>query len=206
MTKPATPTPPIEALRAEVRALRGALAQSHGQVAQLIETVAALTARLAPIADDNPSLPRASAAGFPIVPRDWPLRFGRIAPIDQFLTTGWWPPEEWGVWSKEASQLSFALPPECHGQAVTLALSLRAFVPPGAESPSVDFVVNGYFMGSHVLRRPYQRLRLRLPASCTASGDLVLQIAYDNPTSAAEAGIGIDERSLGVGLVMLEIL
>lgn len=193
---------PIDALREEIGMLRQ-------QVADLTRAIGTIDERMGPHRRwDDPAAPPAPAspAGYPILPREWPVRFGHIAPPDHFLATGWWPREGWGVWGTGVSHICFSLPPDHDKRHAVLALSVQAFIPPGSESPGLDVTVNGYFLGRHILSRAHQKLRLKLPASAIASSDIVMELRYDRPTSAADAGMGIDDRSLGIGLISMELL
>lgn len=198
----------IEGLRAEIDGLRRTIGQSRRQLTTLLEAVTAIQDRLAPVPAASlpqPPVPM-SAAGFPILPRAWQVHFGPIAPVDHFLTSGWWPREDWGVWSKGRSQLSLSIPTDQAGRQVMLALTLRAHIPEGTEPPSVDIVVNGFYLGTHMLKRVVQTLKLRLPPACTASADMVIQLDCDGDLPDPEIAIGIEERPLRVGLVMMELL
>lgn len=202
MTADAPPPDPIDPLRQEIAILRQ-------QIADLTQAIGALDERIAPRQRwDDPADPPAPAspAGYPILPRAWPVRFGHIAPPDHFLGSGWWPREDWGVWGTGTSRLCFSLPPDYDARHAVLALAIQAFIPAGGPLPKLDVVANGYFLGSHLLRRAHHKLRLKLPASAIASPDIVLELRYDRPISAADADVSADGRPLGIGLIAIELL
>lgn len=150
-----------------------------------------------------------SDAGFPIIPRNLPVDFGTLRDNeavnpDDFLASGWYAREAWGVWGRDSVQaLRFALE-EYRGGYATVNLALQCFVAPGIDHHSVDILANGYFLGSHKLGAAAQRVSLRLPPSCVGDGNILLQIQHDAPQSPAAADVSADTRILGVGLVSLD--
>ncbi|WP_161633937.1 hypothetical protein [Sphingobium sp. C100] len=155
---------------------------------------------------------RWSAAGFPLLARNHPVDFSSdtvpdadAANPDDYLASGWFVREPWGVWGRDAIQgIRFALD-DYRGGYVTVSLSLQCFVPPGAERPAIDISANGYFLGTHRLGAMLQIVKLRLPPSCIGDGDILLQLQHEAPLSPVSAGASPDPRILGVGLASLDV-
>lgn len=174
-------------LEARVRELETALARASG----------------APDATDDATAARWSATGYPFLERGQGVGVGHDLPPDDFLATGWWPAEDWGVWGRDAQHsLRFHIPDHAHGY-VSVRLTLRAFVAPGHERPQVSITANGYFMGHFHLSATAQTLALKLPPSAIDQGDVILHLEHSDPRSPASIGIGADIRPLGVGFVAL---
>lgn len=208
-TSPPTGTD-AAAIDQRLQALEAMLADSLGRIDRLhgiVDLLAAeIHARRREQSPDGVDPARWSAAGFPIAPRNRPVAFGLDhppgdGPVEDYLVSGWWAREAWGVWGKDTGQtLRFALD-DYRGGYVTLHLTVQAFIPPGSERPAVDISANGYFLGSHVLGSAPQTLRLRLPPSCIGVGDIILLLQHDNLLSPAALDLSADERMLGIGLL-----
>ena len=153
---------------------------------------------------------RWSAEGFPILPRNLLVDFSADAPVtivdpDAYLASGWYARETWGVWGHGADQtIRFALD-NYRGGYVTIHLTVRNFLPPGAPPPDIDISANGYFLGSHPVGARLKLLRLRLPPSCIGDGDILLQLQHHTPLSPGSFTGNTDPRLLGVGLSSVAI-
>ncbi|MCP1468498.1 hypothetical protein J3E64_000165 [Sphingobium sp. OAS761] len=153
---------------------------------------------------------RWSPGGFPLLPRNRPVQFGidreeeGLAP-DDFLASGWYARENWGVWGRDAVQAIRFSAADYHGGYLDLQLTLRSFVPPGGSLPDVDISANGYFLGSHRIGNAARVYRLRLPPSCVGDGDILIQLRHDSPQIPAKGDVLRDNRILGIGLVALSV-
>ncbi|MCI4588530.1 hypothetical protein MOK15_00205 [Sphingobium sp. BYY-5] len=151
-----------------------------------------------------------SPAGFPFLPRNYPVHFGTERPFDyrdaqDYLASGWYDMEPWGIWGRDTVQtLRFALE-EHHGGYVTVHLTLLALIPLGGNKVNVDISANGYFLGSFRVGPLPQLVQLRLPPSCVDGGDILLQLRPETTHSPASIGLAPDGRILGVGLVSLDV-
>lgn len=144
-------------------------------------------------------------AGFPLIERNWPIRFGVEGDGADYLAGGWWDAEPWGIWGRADRQaLRFALE-DYRGGYVELTLTVQGFATPDAQRPTVDFTANGYFLGSHSLRPDPHGLKLRLPPACIGEGEIALHMKVSATASPASAGISEDDRELGVGLLAIDI-
>lgn len=193
----------------ELSALRDELTYMRYQMARIVESVDMLHGRLgSPERQDfiqEAPFP-VSPIGYPVLPRQWPVRFGQIAAPDHFLATGWWPREDWGVWSKGVSQLCFSLASDHAARPVHLRLTVQAFSPADRERQELCVTANGYCIGRYTLRGAIQILKIRLPVDCIGNGDIAIELRVEHSLSPQEAEASVDARTLGVGLIMLEML
>lgn len=144
---------------------------------------------------------RWSAAGYPYLPRGQNVGVdGNLDPGD-FLSTGWWGAEEWGVWGKDGNhRIRFHIPDHAGGY-VDVRLALFGLAPAGRERPHVDITANGYFLGQFPLGGKAQTILLRLPPSSIEKGDVILDIQHSQPMSPASVGLSDDVRMLGAAFV-----
>ncbi|MFC3440466.1 hypothetical protein ACFOKF_04490 [Sphingobium rhizovicinum] len=155
-------------------------------------------------ADDNGGR-RWSEAGFPLIERNWPIRFGIGGDGADYLAGNWWEPEYWGLWGREDTHaIRFALE-SYRGGYVEVNLTLIGLVGASAQRPTVEFTANGYFLLAHTLRPDEHTLKLRLPPACIGEGDVALYMKINPAISPQALGINEDDRVLGVGLISLDI-
>lgn len=148
---------------------------------------------------------RWSETGYPLLERGQGAGIGYELPMDDFLATGWWPVENWGVWGRDGNHsLRFHIPNHSHGY-VGVHLTLRTFVAPGHERPRIAITANGYFLGHFHIGTKAQKLSLKLPPSSIDKGDVILAFEHSAPHSPASLGVGEDCRPLGVGFIALSL-
>jgi hypothetical protein len=164
---------------------------------------------MVPHADDGRR--KWSAAGFPIIARNWPVLFGAASESDDqgdaadFLAHGWWTAESWGVWGRDELQvLRFAIE-NYGGGYIQIRLTVQGFAAPGVDHPTVDFTANGYFLSREALRLKPQRIKLRLPPSCLGDGDVSLYMKHSAPLAPSTVGLNDDERVLALGLISMDV-
>lgn len=115
------------------------------------------------------------------------------------LRSGWWPPEDWGVWSSGRSGvLQFMLPDTIKGNDLMLTFDLSSFPPRTESAPVISIVVDGEafkfeFHGT-------QSVDVKVPKVLTEDGRLVIELINERPTTPKAAGFNEDGRLLGVGL------
>lgn len=121
---------------------------------------------------------------------------------------GWDALEDWGVWSLgSVAQLRMRLPPN---PSAPLVLSMEANVLLGPNTPSrrLEIEANGRVLGDvrFELDTPKPELRFALPADLlNPDGVLDLRFRVSPLTSPRAAGVSIDGRPLGIGLISLAI-
>ncbi|MGG5821769.1 glycosyltransferase [Falsiroseomonas sp. HW251] len=125
-----------------------------------------------------------------------------VAPPD-LLGPDWHPPEDGGSWSfARRALLPLLLPGRAAG--VTLSLAVEAFrPPPGAEAVGLEVAIGGQVLARRSLAgHEAAVIVLSVPAeACGPDGEATLEIAVDAALSPLAAGIGQDERPLGIRLV-----
>jgi hypothetical protein len=153
---------------------------------------------------------RWSPEGFPILARSHLIDFGLDAAIetanaDDYLATGWFAREAWGVWGRDAFQAIRFAPENYRGGYISVHVALQCFVPPGGAAPAIDFTANGYFLTTQNIGPDLRVIKLRIPPSCIGNGNVLLQLQHPCPLSPVSVGASVDPRSLGVGLASLAI-
>lgn len=137
------------------------------------------------------------------------LEFKPGSPGSDYLTHGFWPPESWGAWSMDRSAaivLPLAKPIEMD---LMLRLNWKALLEP-RRLPSVRLrlSVNGTRLGEWKVDTcdPQEVETPRLPRQSLAGADsLFVQFQIDRPARPVDLGINEDTRSLGVGLISLQV-
>lgn len=144
---------------------------------------------------------RWSAAGYPYLSRGQNVAVDGDLDPDDFLCSGWWGAEEWGVWGRDGKHsIRFHIPDHAGGY-VDVRLALFGLASTGQERPHVDITANGYFLGQFPLGGKAQTILLRLPPSSIEKGDVILDIRHSEPMSPAMVGLSDDVRMLGAAFV-----
>lgn len=141
---------------------------------------------------------------------DWPryelgeqLRFSGAKPRTECLATGWWFPEDFGIWSRgRHSVVRLGLSKPIEGGA-ELTFGIRAPLAERHPSITVDVVVNQFRLARIVLdhETPTSSPVLAVPPEALAGARRVeIDFIVDRPAVPAELGTAPDLREIGLGL------
>lgn len=126
-----------------------------------------------------------------------------------WFSTGWYSPEDWGVWSKgklarlniDARQL-----PDING--LVLQLDANVFVTPSHPQQRVKVSVDGQLVAEYRVVYPATTLTMNIPIDQTQieSGQRIpIDFALPDAISPEAVGAGADTRVVALGLVSLRI-
>lgn len=137
-----------------------------------------------------------------------PLTFGNGGRGGLYRAGGWDALEDWGVWSLgSTARLRMRLEPRPRGP-LLLTLDAHALLGPHAPTRRLVLEGNGRVLGDvrFELGAPAPSLRFELPDDLPGpDGLLELRFLVSPVTTPRAAGVNIDGRPLGVGLVSLAI-
>lgn len=122
-----------------------------------------------------------------------------------FMLGGWGSTEDWGTWATEP--LAKVILPMPAGDPSKLIIKANAFLSPRHSEQVVDIAVNGIRVADHmVLTKALGNiLEVKLSRGLKVAGEPVLiEFRSLDAISPRDAGIGADERKLGIGLVSLQ--
>jgi hypothetical protein len=126
--------------------------------------------------------------------------------INGILDNGWSVPESEFVWSEgNHATLSFII--DSNTSPVRLVLDMAAFLP-GDIQQTVDISINGVPAGTIHFDAQNNRGKRAMPLSTAmlgSNGAVTVQLNIDNPISPQAAGLGTDNRALGIGLYGIEV-
>ena len=121
-----------------------------------------------------------------------------------FMLNGWGYTEAWGTWAIQPSA-SIVLPmPE--GSPSKILIRANAFLTPAHPNQVVDLVVNGVRAEDSLVLSQQQGnlLEVNLPRGQMKPGEPVnIEFRSKNAISPQDAGLGTDDRKLGIGLVSI---
>jgi phosphoglycerol transferase len=159
--------------------------------------------------DDAPAAaPAVDPNLFPYTVGSAPLRFATGGRGTLYCATGWRDTESWGVWSSGThASVRLRLDPAPRGP-LSVALETRMVVGPKLPRREVAISANGKHVADAVYTKDAaaQTLHVELPAGVVGA-DGVLELVFDTRPAGSprSAGISVDGRRLGVGLVTLSI-
>jgi hypothetical protein len=119
-----------------------------------------------------------------------------------FLGDGWNSPESWGSWSQGRHAELRGRLPACPASGMVLNLRGVGFVTKTNKRVFVDVAVGNHSVGSHVFTDAAP-VDLHFPVECSAlgaAGELRIRLTIHGAITPRSAGLGTDERVLGVGL------
>ena len=116
------------------------------------------------------------------------------------LTSGWFIPEEWGVWAED-EKATLLLPLPAAG-AKSIQLEARAFVVPQHPVQTVSIWANGVFIKKVELTKGDQNLiDIPIPAKSLIPGYVSLEFEFLNRARPRDLGYNQDDRYLSMALV-----
>ncbi|WP_278362246.1 hypothetical protein [Stutzerimonas kunmingensis] len=124
-----------------------------------------------------------------------------------YLATGWYAQESWGVWS-QGSEAQVYLPVQ--GAVDSLVIEAHALLLPEHSEQPMVLSVNGMEVGRVVLDKPHDnRIELDIPPSVNQEigrlGLLILQLRFLDPVNQKTLGLGEDNRTLALGLRFITV-
>jgi hypothetical protein len=125
----------------------------------------------------------------------------------QFMLGGWGFTEEWGTWATDS--LAKVILPMPKGDPEKLIIQANAFLSPQHSEQIVDIAVNGVRVADHMVlsKAKGNTLELKLPRGPKVAGEPVtIEFRSLNAISPRDAGLGADERKLGIGLVSIQFV
>jgi Family of unknown function (DUF6311) len=123
----------------------------------------------------------------------------------QFMLGGWGFTEDWGTWATDS--LAKVILPMPKGDPEKLIISANAFLSPQHSEQVVDIAINGIRVADHMVlsKAKGNALEVKLPRGPKAVGEpVIVEFRSLNAISPRDAGLGADERKLGIGLVSIE--
>lgn len=157
----------------------------------------------APVA---PLTPGRAPTAFDYRPADGPLRFSAGGNGILYTAGGWQDPEPWGMWqSGERSRLRMRLVPAPNGP-IAITLETTMLLGPNVQKRSLRIDGNGRDLGDFVYEQASQSLRIDVPSGVIgADGVVELTFKVTGHATPKSAGLGEDQRPLGVGLITLTV-
>ena len=124
-----------------------------------------------------------------------------------FMLGGWGFTEDWGTWATD--QLSKVVLPLPKGEPTKLIIKANAFLSPQHAEQLVDVSINGIRIADQMTLKESKgnTLEIKLPGGPKAVGEpLTIEFRSSVAISPMAAGLGPDERKLGIGLVSMQFV
>ena len=139
------------------------------------------------------------------------LEIGQIADFTKsgkgrvnFMLDGWGYTEDWGTWAiQQSAKVVLPMP---KGDPTKLIIVANAFLSPQHREQVVDIAINGMRVADHMILKKEKAniIEIKLPRGLKAYGEPVMvEFRSLNASSPKEAGLGLDDRKLGIGLVSM---
>jgi hypothetical protein len=124
-------------------------------------------------------------------------RFGKYSRV--YLGSGWSVPENWGVWSLDKkAAITLPLPDQ---KPKKIVIDAQAFIGGTQTSQEVEIWINGASQAKAVITKRFDnQIEVLLPPSALNNDKLKVEFVFPTAVSPKALGIGIDERSLAIGL------
>ena len=122
-----------------------------------------------------------------------------------FMLGGWGFTEDWGTWATDQS--AKVVLPMLKGDPTKLVIKANAFLSPKHTEQVVDIAVNGIRVADHMTLKQAKGdiLEIKLPRGTKTVGEpVVIEFRSIDAISPKDAGLGPDERKLGIGLVSIQ--
>jgi hypothetical protein len=128
------------------------------------------------------------------------INFSKNGAGKLLLTSGWFIPEEWGVWAED-EKATLLLPLPASG-AKSVQLEARAFVAPKHPVQTVAIWANGIFIKKVELTKGDQNLiDIPIPAKSLIPGYVSLEFEFLSRARPRDLGYNQDDRYLSMALV-----
>ncbi|MGJ7508093.1 hypothetical protein [Variovorax sp. GT1P44] len=138
------------------------------------------------------------------LPANGEISFGFNQASDLYLKSGWWPQEDWGVWSNgKIGAMQFDLPDEIRGKKLLLKLDLRSLPSRIGSNDATRVLVDGVRFAFEI--NGDKSVEIEIPESLSEDGKLLVELVNERPLSPKAAGINEDGRVLGLGLKSIRI-
>lgn len=124
-----------------------------------------------------------------------------------YMLGGWGFTENWGTWATDS--LAKIVLPIPHGDPSKLIIQANAFLSPGHPSQIVDIAINGVRVADQTILFKAQDnlIEVKLPRGAKTPGEpIYVEFRSIDSISPQAAGIGPDERKLGIGLVSIQFI
>ena len=122
----------------------------------------------------------------------------------KYMLNGWGYTEDWGTWAVQP--VSSIVVPMPKGDPTKLIIVANAFLSPQHREQVVDIAINGMRVADHMILKKEKAniIEIKLPRGLKAYGEPVMvEFRSLNASSPKEAGLGLDDRKLGIGLVSM---
>jgi hypothetical protein len=128
------------------------------------------------------------------------INFSKNGTGKLLLTSGWFIPEDWGVWAED-EKATVLLPIPASG-AKSIQLEARAFVVPKHPVQTVSIWANGVFIKKVELTKGDQNLiDIPIPAKSLIPGYVSLEFEFLSRARPRDLGYNQDDRYLSMALV-----
>lgn len=124
-----------------------------------------------------------------------------------YMLGGWGFTENWGTWATDS--LAKIVLPMPHGDPSKLIIQANAFLSPGHPSQILDIAINGVRVADQTILFKAQDnlIEVKLPRGAKTPGEpIYVEFRSIDSISPQAAGIGPDERKLGIGLVSIQFI
>jgi hypothetical protein len=124
-----------------------------------------------------------------------------------FMLGGWGFTEDWGTWATD--QLSKVVLPLPKGEPTKLIIKANAFLSPQHAEQVVEVSINGIRIADQMTLKQAKgnTLEIKLPTGNIKAGEpLNVEFRSLDAISPMAAGLGPDERKLGIGLVSMQFV
>lgn len=128
-----------------------------------------------------------------------------------YLENGWSSPESWGTWTDADTASLFLHLSNTPSNKLTIQYNSHGFIVPAHPSMTVTISVNGQPLQTTVYKYPEDSAdsirSFSIPADLLVKSQGLLQIEFTikTPISPESVGISTDERTLGLGMVWLQV-
>ncbi|KRW66624.1 hypothetical protein AO741_09485 [Pseudomonas sp. TTU2014-105ASC] len=135
------------------------------------------------------------------------ISFAQGASGTEYLASGWYAQEGWGVWS-QGSEAQVYLP--VRGAVESLLIEAHALLLPAHAEQPVVFSANGIEVGRVVLDKPHDnRVELSIPPAANEAAArlklLILELRFLDPVNQKALGLSEDNRTLALGLRFITV-
>jgi hypothetical protein len=118
---------------------------------------------------------------------------------------GWGFTEDWGTWATDS--LAKVVLPIPNGEPSKLIIKANAFLSPQHTEQVIEVSINGIRIADQMVLKQAKgnTLEIKLPTGPKSVGEpLLIEFRSIDAVSPMSAGLGPDERKLGIGLVSIQ--